>query len=58
MQKDGSKRASRVYDDRSRAEARARYQAQREGAELVGKRADGTIERRDSHGADDRRKKG
>ena len=33
-------------------------QAKREHAELVVKRADGSIERRDSHGADDPRKKG
>ena len=58
VQKTGAKRASRVFDSKSAAEARARAQARREHAELVVKRADGSIERRDSHGADDPRKKG
>ena len=50
VQKDGAKRASRVFDSKSSAETRGRAQAKRERAELVVKRADGTIERRDSHG--------
>jgi hypothetical protein len=37
---------------------RPRQPHQREHAELVVKRADGTIERRDSHGSDDPRKQG
>jgi hypothetical protein len=58
VQKDGTQRASRLFDRKSDAEARARAQAKREGAELVVKGANGRIERRDSHGADDRRAAG
>jgi hypothetical protein len=58
VQKDSTTRASRVFDRKSDAEARGRAQAKREGAELVIKGADGRIQRRDSHGADDPRKKG
>lgn len=58
VQKDGTQRASRVFDNESDAEARGRAQAKREGAELVVKGADGRIQRRDSHGSDDPRKKG
>jgi hypothetical protein len=58
VQKDGTTRASRVFDDKSAAEARGRAQARREGAELVVKGADGRIQRRDSHGADDPSNKG
>jgi hypothetical protein len=58
VQKDGTQRASRVFDKKTDAEARGRAQAKREAAELVVKGADGKIQRRDSHGADDPRKKG
>jgi hypothetical protein len=58
VQKDGTRRASKLFDKKSDAEARGRAQAKREGAELVVKRADGRIQQRDSHGADDPRKKG
>ena len=58
VQKDGTKRPSRLYKRQSDAEVRARAQAKREGAELVIKGADGTIQRSDSHGADDPAKKG
>jgi hypothetical protein len=58
VQKDGTRRASRVFDRKTDAEARGRAQARREGAELVVKGADGRIQRRDSHGADDPRRKG
>ena len=58
VQKVGTSRASRIFDRQSDAEARGRAQAKREGAELVIKGRDGRINRRDSHGADDRTKKG
>jgi hypothetical protein len=58
VQKDGTRRASRVFDRKSEAETRARAQAEREGAELIVKGADGSIQRRDSHGADDPAKRG
>lgn len=58
VQKNGTQRASRVFDRKSDAENRGRAQAKREGAELVVKGADGRIQRRDSHGADDPRRKG
>jgi hypothetical protein len=58
VQKDGTQRASRVFDRKADAEARGRAQAKREGAELIVKGANGRIQRRDSHGADDPRKKG
>lgn len=58
VQKDGTQRASRVFDTKSEAEARGRKQAQREGAELIVKGVDGRIQRRDSHGADDPAKTG
>lgn len=58
VQKDGTARASRVLDTQREAEQRARAQAKREGAELVVKGRDGRIQRKDSHGADDPRKRG
>lgn len=58
VQKDGTRRASKLFDKKSDAEARGRAQAKREGAELVVKGADGRIQRRDSHGADDPNKRG
>lgn len=58
VQKNGTQRASRVFDRKSDAENRGRAQAKREGAELVVKGADGRIQRRDGHGADDPRRKG
>jgi hypothetical protein len=58
VQKDGTKRASKLFDRKTDAEARGRAQASREGAELIVKGADGQIQRRDSHGADDRHKTG
>ena len=58
MQKDGTKRASGLYKRQSDAEIRARAQVKREGAELVIKGSDGSVQRHDSHGADDPAKKG
>ena len=58
VQKDHTSKPSRVFDRHSDAEARGRAQAKREGAELVVKGADGKIQRRDSHGADDPNKAG
>ena len=58
VQKDGTKRASGLYKRQSDAEIRARAQAKREGAELIIKGGDGSVQRRDSHGADDPAKKG
>jgi hypothetical protein len=58
VQKDGTTRASRLFPRQQDAEARARAQATREGAELLVKGRDGTVQRRDSHGADDPAKKG
>ncbi len=58
VKKAGASRASGLFKSKSAAETKARSQAKREHAELVVKRADGSIERRDSHGADDPRKKG
>lgn len=58
VQKDGTRRASRVVDTKSEAEALARAQAKREGAELIVKGRNGRIQRRDSHGADSPRRPG
>ncbi len=58
VQKDGTRRASKLFDRQTDAEARGRAQAKREGAELVVKGRDGRIKRRDSHGRDDRRSRG
>ena len=51
-QKNGTSRAASLHDTKEEAEAAARRQAQREGAELVIKGRDGKIQRRDSHGRD------
>jgi hypothetical protein len=58
VQKDGTKRASKLFDRKSDAVDRARAQARRERAELVVKSANGRIESRDSHGHDPRSSKG
>lgn len=58
VQKNGTKRASKVLDKKVDAERIARAQARREGAELVIKGADGRIQRRDSHGSDAVRRPG
>jgi hypothetical protein len=58
VQKNGTSRASKLFDRKTDAEARARAQAKREGAELVVKGEDGRIQRRDSHGADSPRRPG
>lgn len=58
VQKDGTQRASRVTDTKQEAVDLARAQAKREGAELVIKKGDGTIQSKDSHGNDPRRIKG
>jgi hypothetical protein len=58
VQKDGTQRASRVLDRQADAVRIARSQAQREGAELVVKGADGRIRQKDSHGRDSTRHKG
>jgi hypothetical protein len=58
VQKDGTKRASRVTDRKQGAVDAARAQAKREKAELVMKRQDRTIQKRDSHGNVPPRSKG
>ena len=58
VQKDGTKRASRVMERKTDAVARARQQARREQAELVIKDQHGRIQSKDSHGHDPRRSKG
>jgi hypothetical protein len=58
VQKDGTKRASRVMHRKTDAVARARLQAEREGAELVLKDQRGRIQQKDSDGHDPRRSKG
>lgn len=54
VQKDGTKRASKLFDRKTDAVARARAQAKRERAELVVKDRDGAIQSKDSHGRDPR----
>jgi hypothetical protein len=54
VQKDGTKRASRVVSRKSEAVEIARAQAKREGAELVVKEKDGRIAAKDTHGRDPR----
>jgi hypothetical protein len=51
-QKEGASRAGSVHSTKAEAEAAGRKQAQREHTELIVKRSDGTIERRDSYGND------
>jgi len=58
VQKDGSQRASKIFDRKTDAVSRARAQAKREGAELAVKTTAGRIERKDSHGRDPRASKG
>ena len=58
VQKNGTKRASKLFDTKSPAVARARAQANREGAELVVKDQGGAIQSRDSHGRDRADRKG
>ena len=53
-QKDGSSRAASLHDTQADAVAAARKQAEREGAELVIKGADGTVRSKDSYGNDPR----
>jgi Uncharacterized protein conserved in bacteria (DUF2188) len=50
--KNGTTRATSLHATQAEAERAARKQAQREGAELVVKGRDGTIQRRDSYGED------
>jgi hypothetical protein len=57
-QKNGSQRAASLHDTQSAAEAAARTQARRERGELVVKGRDGSIQRRDSFGADRRDRPG
>jgi hypothetical protein len=52
VQKDGTSRASKLFDTKKPAVDRARQQAQREGAELVVKDKEGRIQSKDSHGRD------
>ena len=54
VQKDGTQRASKLFDRKADAITRARAQARRERAELVIKTANGRIESKDSHGRDPR----
>lgn len=56
--KGGSERASSVHDTKREAEAAAREQSRREGAELFIHGKDGTIQRKDSHGNDPKNIKG
>jgi hypothetical protein len=58
VQKDGTRRASKLFDREADAEEHGRAQARREGVELVIKGKNGTVLRRDSHGADDPSKRG
>ena len=58
VQKDSTERASKLFDRKTDAVARARAQAKREGAELVVKDEKGRIQSKDSHGRDDPRKPG
>jgi len=51
-QKEETTRAGSAHNTKAEAEAAGRRQARREHAELIVKRADGTIERRDSCGND------
>ena len=48
----GASRASSVYDTKQEAVNEARRKAQREEAELIVQRKDGTIQQSDSHGHD------
>ena len=52
VQKNGTKRAAKLFDTKTPAVARARAQAKREGAELIVKSQAGKIQSRDSHGRD------
>ena len=52
VQKNGTKRASKLFDAKTPAVARARAQTKREGAELIVKDQAGTIQSRNSHGRD------
>ena len=56
--KDGTKRASRVFDRKQDAVNRARQQARPEQAELVVRDQRGRIQSKDSHGHVPRRSKG
>jgi hypothetical protein len=58
VQKDGTQRASKLFDRKSDAVDRARAQARREQAELIVKSANGRIEQKASHGNDPRSIKG
>ena len=58
VQRDGTKRASRVLDRKADAVAFARAQAERQGAELAVKDEAGRIGSKDSHGRDPRSRKG
>ena len=52
VKKSGSDRASRVLPTKDQAEKTGRKISQNQGTELVIRRKDGTIERKDSHGND------
>ena len=58
VQKNGTKRASKLFDTKTPAVARARAQAKRVGAELIVKDQAGKIQSRDSHGRDRADRKG
>ena len=58
VQKNGTKRASKLFDTKIPAVALARAQAKREGAELIVKDQAGKIQSRDSHGRDRADRKG
>jgi hypothetical protein len=52
VKKGGSDRASRHFDVKEVAVSYARVVSQKQGSELYIHRKDGTIQRKDSHGAD------
>lgn len=58
VQRDKGKRASSLHDTKVPAEKAGRKIAQNQGAELVIKGQNGRIQRKDSHGRDDRKRKG
>ena len=58
MQKDGTQRASRLFERKTEAVARATQQARREHTELVVKDLRGRIQEKSSYGNDPRRTRG
>ena len=54
VQRDGTSRASKVFDRKTDAVSRARTQAKRNGAELVVRDQQSKVKQKDSHGRDPR----